>query len=74
MGQIAILNDKGHTAVKWDVAEPETVDKARMTYQQFLDQGFLTFAVATPGATAEQIREFDPSADSIVAVKRFVGG
>ena len=74
MGQIAILNDKGHTAVEWDVEKPESVEKARMTYNEFLSQGFATFAVAAPGAPAEQIREFDPKAESIFAVKQFQGG
>jgi len=73
MGELSILNRTGHTPVKWDETKPETVEKARMTYQQFLAQGFATFVVS-PTAPPTQVREFDPKAEQIIAVGPYVGG
>lgn len=73
MGKIAFLNQSGHTEVEWDVEKPETVKKARQSYEEFLAQGFATF-VASPTAPTTQIREFDPKAETIVVVGPYVGG
>jgi hypothetical protein len=73
MGELSILNRKGHTAVTWDEAKPETVEKARQTYQEFLAQGFAMF-VASPTAPAKQIDSFDPTAERIFGVGPYVGG
>lgn len=73
MGYIRHLNRSGDTAVEWDVEKPETVEKARQTFQQFLDSGFAMFAVS-PSAPTTQIRKFDPALETIGVVKPFVGG
>lgn len=73
MGELSILNRKGHEAVVWDEVKPETVEKARMTFNQFLAQGFAMF-VASPTAPSTQVREFDSKAERIIAVGPYVGG
>lgn len=73
MGELSILNRTGHAAVTWDESKPETVEKARQTYKEFLAQGFATFVVS-PTAPSTQIRTFDPKAERIIAVGPYVGG
>lgn len=73
MGDLSVLNRTGHATVTWDEAEPETVEKAKQTFTEFIDQGFAMF-VASAEAPAEQVRSFDPKAEHIIAVGPYVGG
>ena len=76
MGEIATLGRSGHVVTKWDETLPETVNEAKVTFDDLLGEGFTAFQTIAEAPTrpAEQIREFNPTAERIVMLPRFVGG
>jgi len=73
MGVMATLGRSGHVVTKWDVEQPETVDEARVKFNELRGQGFTAFRTIAE-AKPEQIREFDPTEENILMLPRFVGG
>ena len=76
-GQLSTLGREGHVVTKWDTDAPETVDEARVAFDQMVGDGFAAFeviAVNPAVSTKEQVREFNPAAREIVMVGPHVGG
>ena len=74
MGQLAIMDRTGDTKSMWDKNNPDEVEAARTTFDKLKKKGYLAFRVADGGKKGEVIREFDPSAESIILSPPVAGG
>ena len=73
MGQLSTLGRSGHVVTKWKVDAPETVDEARVKFDEMMGKGFAAFQTIAVNEKV-QIREFDETADEIVMVPQLQGG
>lgn len=73
MGKLNILNRDGHTQVVWDVEKEETVAEAERIFNETRGSGALMTEVKE-GVGQEQINQFNPEAEEIVAHRPLTGG
>lgn len=71
---LRVLNRTGDTPTAWAVEDKASVQVAKSKFDALVGEGHLMFEAQAPGKTPELVREFNPEAFEIVAVKRFVGG
>ena len=73
MSAFRILDRNGDTTIEWDVKDKESVAKVRAEFERVVAEGYMTFRVDAPDS-GELIREFDPTAEAIIATSPMVGG
>jgi hypothetical protein len=74
MGQILRLDSSGHgVAAKWGSDKAE-IKSAAAVFAELQSQGFTMFRTAPDGAETVKLKEFDPAAETTIAVPRLIGG
>jgi hypothetical protein len=66
--------EEGDLRVTWDPNESVQVEEARAAFDRATNRGMVAYRMAPGGARGEQIREFDPAAESILMATQMVGG
>ena len=68
---IRTMNGKGDEPLAvWDPADEATIEAARQRFGDLIDGGYLTFGVPHGGTKGIRIKEFDPAAETIIAVSK----
>jgi hypothetical protein len=67
------LNREGHTEVRWNPAQPDSVAAARASFDAMKKAGYHMFA-SEDGKPGRRIDSFDPTVERIIAVKQIVAG
>jgi len=68
------LDRTGDIRTEWDPRKPEEVELARKAFKDAKDKKMLIYRTRADGSKAEQMREFDPTAERIIATPQTVGG
>ena len=75
IGELRIMDKEfGDMPISWDSDNQDQVDIARAAFKKAKDKGMLLFRTKKDGSKGEQIREFDPNAERIIAAPAVVGG
>lgn len=90
MSSLIILSSRGDDRLDWNVNDTSSVAKARLKFQELRKAGYLLFKLVSRVADqiankladpadvrckqGEQLHEFDPEAEVIVASPPLVGG
>lgn len=76
MPEMAVMDPlEGDHKIAWDPNDPNSVEEARRSFDALVrDKKYLAFKTADPGDKGEQIREFDPSAGTIIMTPPMAGG
>ena len=75
MGQILRLDSSGHGVVaQWSKDAKAEIKTSEAVFAGLQNQGFTLFKTKPDGAETEKLKSFDPSAETIIAVPRLVGG
>lgn len=81
MGKLNYMDDSGHGVLEWTPpAEQETADdkatedEARAKFDEMIAFNYLGYSGGLDGAPAEQIKQFDPDAESITFTPPMQGG
>lgn len=69
-----VLDATGDTRIEWDPKSKDEVRIARKAFEEAKSKKMLTYKVRADGSAGEQIREFDPNAERIIATRQLVGG
>ena len=69
-----VLDHSGDTRIEWDPSNPDEVEMARRAFKTAQDKKMLIYKTRADGSKAEQLREFDPRAERIIATRQTVGG
>lgn len=73
-GEIAVMGPSGDSKVYWNEKKWEEVEAAKAVFDVYKAKGFAAFSMDAKGDKGKQIREFDPSAGSILFVPPLAGG
>jgi len=74
-GELAIMDRTGDTKILWNRHDPNDVAVARAAFREARSKGFLIYrAEGKDGHQGEQINEFDPDAERLIAIPPMVGG
>jgi hypothetical protein len=68
------LTGRGDDRLEWDSANPEELRSARAQFLLLRERGFAFFAIGPGGARAEQVTDFDPTEEELLAVPPVAGG
>lgn len=76
MGMMRVMDrSAGDLKVVWDPDRPEEVAAARAQFDQLVGgKGYMAYRVRTGGRKGDQIREFDPAAESLILAPALRGG
>lgn len=74
MAELSILDRTGDEKIRWSYDDPDQVRAARERFNALTAKGYLAFRTPESGGPGEQIRQFDPYAESIVMVPPLRGG
>ena len=67
------MGREGDSKLLWDPEKPESVEQARIKFDELKRKGYLGYAVLGKGKGA-LIREFDPAAGEIIMAPPMAGG
>jgi hypothetical protein len=71
---LSVLDGTGDTRIEWNPSDPDEVEMARKAFKAAKDKKMLIYKTRADGSRAEQLREFDPHAERIIATRQTVGG
>jgi len=71
---MSVLNREGDMTVTWDSEVEAEVEHARQTFNRMREKGHAAYRTREGGQRGEQIRTFDPSAESILLAPPLAGG
>lgn len=74
IGEIAVLNHEGDTKISWNQNNEAEVEAARRHFDYLKGKGHSMFRLSGSDARQGQIRDFDPTAERIIAVPQMQGG
>jgi hypothetical protein len=74
MSTMHVLDHTGDVRIEWDPNNPDEVEMARKQFQAATNKKMLVYKTRADGSQAEQLREFDPRAERIIATRQTVGG
>jgi len=69
-----VLDETGDTRIEWNPSDKDEVEMARKAFKAAQDKKMLIYKTRRDGSRGEQMREFDPNAERIVATRQTVGG
>lgn len=64
----------GEREETWDPTNPEEVERARAAFEEIKSTGPMLAVKMTSDRKGEQIRDFEPEADTILISRPLVGG
>jgi hypothetical protein len=74
MSRLIRMDHTGHTTlVRWDVADPASVEAAVDVFRRELDRGYFGMVSTGPGH-AEQVRDLPVDADTVILRLPISGG
>jgi len=74
MSTLHILDRTGDTRVEWDQDNPAEVKMAKAAFKTAQDKKMLIYKLNRDGSRGELLRNFDPTAERIIAAPQTVGG
>lgn len=74
MGALRKLDQNGDTKHEWDPNKPPEVEMAAEVFTLYKSQGFAAARMEPDGTTGEIIKEFDPTAATILFFPAMTGG
>ena len=69
-----VMDKTGDTRIEWDPSNKDEVKIARKAFDEAKAKKMLLYKTDAHGNAGERIREFDPSAERIIATRQLVGG
>lgn len=73
-GEMAILDNTGHSRLIWDANSPDEVEAARETFNRLKKKGYLAYSVKEGGDAGEVLREFNPNVGKMILSPPMAGG
>lgn len=74
-GTLRVMSpNHGDLSVTWDRSKADEIEKARGEFDEARGRGFAAYSMEAGGGRGTLIREFDPSADTIVLAPPISGG
>jgi hypothetical protein len=73
-GELAVINHEGDTKIMWNRHNETEVEAARRHFDYLQQKGHTIFRMGRNDAREGQIREFDPTAERLIAVPQMQGG
>lgn len=74
MHELAVMDRTGDTKTIWNPENEDEVDNAREVFKRLRKKSYLIYRVNKIGNKGEQMHEFDPTAEKMIAVPPVVGG
>jgi hypothetical protein len=72
MGNLRVMDEKGHTEHTWDSPEESAVVEG--VFRELQGRGYIAARMSPDGSSGDVIREFDASAGSILMMPLMRGG
>lgn len=69
-----VMDHTGDTRIEWDPNDADEVKMAKAAFDKAKKGKMLIYKTRRDGSRGEQIREFDPNAERIIATRQTVGG
>lgn len=66
--------DHGDIEIDWDPGKPDEVEHAQQSFEKWKGKGYWAYRLEGDGSRGEVIRDFDPSARTMVLAPRSQGG
>lgn len=73
-GELHVIDSTGDTRHTWNRDNPDDVAAMRATFSTLKDKHYSFFRVNREGNKGEQVRDFDPAAESLIASPAMQGG
>lgn len=73
-GEISALSKEGDTKHHWNKDDPAEVEVAKEVFASYKRQGYAAARMNPGGEAGEMIREFDPTAESLLMIPPIAGG
>lgn len=73
MGELRTMDPSGDIKMAWNRSNPWEVHQAKEQFRKLRGKGYIAHRVS-PKGVHEEIKEFDPDADSIIMSPMPVGG
>lgn len=75
MGTMNILSMEGDESVTWDKDDPESVEKARRKFLEFLgERKGMAIRMNKDGEKGDKMTDFDPEAERVILMPLIAGG
>lgn len=74
LGLMRELDRTGDTPIQWDPADKDQVEAAKAKFKELRAKGYRTFTLNKESKQGEQLDEFDPNVERILASPPFIGG
>lgn len=69
-----ILDQTGHTEELHDTKVEDGIARAERRFKELTGQGFRAAKITDDGSPGTMLKQFDPTAESVVFIPRLVGG
>lgn len=73
MSVLRVLTSAGDTVLEWNPKDAESVAEVKAEFDGLTSSGFLAFRVDSP-TEGEQIKKFDPDAQTVIMSIPLMGG
>lgn len=74
MPTMQTLDQTGDTRIEWDPNNPAEIEMAKAAFKAAQDKKYLIYKLGADGQKGELLRNFDPTAERIIAAPQTVGG
>lgn len=73
---VLVVPDRtGDHKIMWSKDDPNSVEVAKKSFEELKKKGYLIYKVSgKEGARGEQMQEFDPNAERLIAIPQMQGG
>lgn len=73
-GTLEVMDRSGDTKHTWNSDDANEVAAAKATFEALEKKGFRIFALGADDARGRRMKEFDPSAERLIAIPQLSGG
>jgi len=73
-GTMSIMCKHGDSKFHWNKKDPQSVAAAKEVFDAHQGKGYLAFSMNAKGDQGEQMRQFDPEAESVLFMPQMQGG
>ena len=73
-GRMNVLDDTGHSEIKWNKSNPDEVATAREMFQAMKDKGHFMFEITGRDHIGRRADTFDPNVERYAMVPQLKGG
>jgi len=68
MATLAILNEQGDEKIKWDINKEDETKAAKKKFDELKEKKYMFYYVDKDGNQKGEMKDFDPLADTIIAI------